>query len=164
MPDLITTAKGLAGGLPLAAVTGRADVMDAAHAGGIGGTYSGNPAACVAALGAIEAIEEDNLLDRAHHIGDAMFRELRSIAATSEIIGDVRGRGAMVAVELVYPGTMKPNREAVAEIIRYCQSNGVLALTAGTFGNVLRFLPPLTISDDLLAEGFEVIRQAFASL
>lgn len=164
VPDLITTAKGLAGGLPLAAVTGRADVMDAAHAGGIGGTYSGNPAACVAALGAIEAIEEDNLLDRAHHIGDAMFRELRSIAATSEIIGDVRGRGAMVAVELVYPGTMKPNREAVAEIIRYCQSNGVLALTAGTFGNVLRFLPPLTISDDLLAEGFEVIRQAFASL
>ncbi|GAB2651150.1 4-aminobutyrate--2-oxoglutarate transaminase [Prescottella soli] len=164
VPDLITTAKGLAGGMPLAAVTGRADIMDIAHAGGIGGTYSGNPAACEAALGVFETIEADNLLERAQAIGDIMFRELRDIAAGTDIIGDIRGRGAMVAIELVQPGSKNPNREAVAEINRYCLSQGLLTLTAGTFGNVLRFLPPLTISDELLVEGFSVLREAIAAL
>ncbi|QBJ96778.1 4-aminobutyrate--2-oxoglutarate transaminase [Rhodococcus sp. ABRD24] len=164
VPDLITTAKGLAGGMPLAAVTGRADIMDIAHAGGIGGTYSGNPAACEAALGVFETIEAENLLERAQAIGDIMFRELRDIAAETDIIGDVRGRGAMVAIELVQPRSKAPNREAVAEINRYCLSHGLLTLTAGTFGNVLRFLPPLTISDELLVEGFSVVREAIAAL
>ncbi|MFC9556409.1 4-aminobutyrate--2-oxoglutarate transaminase [Rhodococcus sp. NPDC056960] len=164
VPDMIVTAKGLAGGMPLAAVTGRADIMDTAHAGGIGGTYSGNPAACEAALGVFETIGEDGLLDRAQTIGDIMFRELRDIAATTDIIGDIRGRGAMVAIELVQPGTKTPNREAVAEINRFCLAHGLLTLTAGTFGNVLRFLPPLSISDDLLVEGFSVLREAFAAL
>ncbi|AHK34670.1 4-aminobutyrate transaminase [Rhodococcus opacus PD630] len=164
VPDLVVTAKGLAGGMPLAAVTGRADIMDTAHAGGIGGTYSGNPAACEAALGVFETIEEDHLLERAQTIGDIMFRELRDIAATTDIIGDIRGRGAMVAIELVQPGTKTPNREAVAEINRYCLAHGLLILTAGTFGNVLRFLPPLSISDELLLEGFSVLRDAFAAL
>ncbi|PBC47808.1 4-aminobutyrate--2-oxoglutarate transaminase [Rhodococcus sp. ACS1] len=164
VPDLIVTAKGLAGGMPLAAVTGRADIMDTAHAGGIGGTYSGNPAACEAALGVFETIEKDGLLERAQTIGDIMFRELRDIAATTDIIGDIRGRGAMVAIELVQPGTKTPNREALAAINRYCLTHGLLTLTAGTFGNVLRFLPPLSISDKLLREGFSVLREAFAAL
>lgn len=164
VPDLITTAKGLAGGMPLAAVTGRADIMDAAHPGGIGGTYSGNPVACAAALGAFEEIDTHHLLDRAHAVGEILVRELRDIAATTDVIGEIRGRGAMIAAELVVPGTRTPNRDAVAAVTRYCQNNGVLTLTAGTFGNVLRFLPPLSITDELLIEGLGVIRDAFATL
>ena len=164
VPDLITTAKGLAGGMPLAAVTGRADVMDAAHAGGIGGTYSGNPVACAAALGVFEEIETGQLISRARAIGQEMTQQLRTIAATTDIVGEIRGRGAMIAVELVQPGTREPHRDAVAALARHCHNNGVLTLTAGTFGNVLRFLPPLTISDELLAEAFEVLRDGFAKL
>ncbi|OZE85333.1 4-aminobutyrate--2-oxoglutarate transaminase [Rhodococcoides fascians] len=164
VPDLITTAKGLAGGLPLAAVTGRAEIMDVAHAGGIGGTYAGNPAACEAALGVFETIETEGLLERAREIGDIMFRELRSIAADNDTVGEIRGRGAMVAIELIQPGTKDPNSKAVAEINRYCHGHGLLTLTAGTYGNVLRFLPPLTISDELLVEGFSVLRDAFSAL
>lgn len=163
-PDLLTTAKGLAGGLPLAAVTGRADVMDAAHSGGIGGTYSGNPVACAAALGVFDEITDHQLIARARSIGDHMVSELQSIAATSGVIGEIRGRGAMIAVELVQPGTREPHGDAVAAITRHCQRNGVLTLTAGTFGNVLRFLPPLTISDTLLTEAFAVVREGFAAL
>ncbi len=164
VPDLITTAKGLAGGLPLAAVTGRADIMDAAHPGGIGGTYSGNPASCAAALGVFDEVENGRLLTRAQAIGDILVRELRGIAAGTDIVGDIRGRGAMVAAELVLPGTRTPNRDAVATLTRHCQNNGVLTLTAGTFGNVLRFLPPLTISDDLLIEALDILRDGFANL
>ena len=164
VPDLITTAKGLAGGMPLAAVTGRADVMDAAHAGGIGGTYSGNPVACAAALGVFEEIETGQLISRARATGQEMTQQLRTIAATTDIVGEIRGRGAMIAVELVQPGTREPHRDAVAALARHCHNNGVLTLTAGTFGNVLRFLPPLTISDELLAEAFEVLRDGFAKL
>ncbi|MGB3355298.1 MAG: 4-aminobutyrate--2-oxoglutarate transaminase [Mycobacterium sp.] len=164
VPDLLTTAKGLAGGLPLAAVTGRAEVMDAAHPGGIGGTYSGNPVACAAALGVFDEINDHQLLDRARDIGGRMVSELQSIAATTDVIGEIRGRGAMIAAELVLPGTREPHRDAVAALTRHCQRNGVLTLTAGTFGNVLRFLPPLTISDALLTEAFGVLREGFAAL
>jgi 4-aminobutyrate aminotransferase / (S)-3-amino-2-methylpropionate transaminase / 5-aminovalerate transaminase len=164
VPDLITTAKGLAGGLPLAAVTGRADIMDAAHPGGIGGTYSGNPVACAAALGVFDEIETHQLLDRAQAVGEILMRELRDIAATSKAIGEIRGRGAMIAAELVVPGGRSPDRDAVAAVSRHCQNNGVLTLTAGTFGNVLRFLPPLSITDELLIEGLGVVRDAFAAL
>lgn len=164
VPDLITTAKGLAGGMPLAAVTGRADIMDAAHAGGIGGTYSGNPVACAAALGVFDEIDTHHLLDRAQAVGEILVRELRAIAATTEVIGEIRGRGAMIAAELVVPGGRSPNRDAVAAVTRHCQNNGVLTLTAGTFGNVLRFLPPLSITDELLIEGLDVVRDAFAQL
>ncbi|MCV7228153.1 4-aminobutyrate--2-oxoglutarate transaminase [Mycolicibacterium komossense] len=164
VPDLITTAKGLAGGMPLAAVTGRAEIMDAAHSGGIGGTYAGNPVACAAALGVFEEIATHNLLDRAQRIGDIMVSELRDIAATTDVIGEIRGRGAMIAVELVTPGSRVPNRDALAAVSRHCLNNGVLTLTAGTFGNVLRFLPPLSISDDLLLDAFGVLRAAFAAL
>ena len=164
VPDLIVTAKGLAGGMPLAAVTGRADIMDIAHPGGIGGTYSGNPVACAAALGVFDEIETNHLLERAQIIGDILVRELRDIAAGTEVLGDVRGRGAMIAAELVVPGSSTPNRDAVAAITRHCQNNGVLTLTAGTFGNVMRFLPPLSITDELLTEALGVVRDAFATL
>ncbi|WP_032408141.1 4-aminobutyrate--2-oxoglutarate transaminase [Rhodococcoides fascians] len=164
VPGLIITAKGLAGGLPLAAVTGRAEIMDVAHAGGIGGTYAGNPAACEAALAVFETIEAEGMLERAQVLGDIMLRELRDIASTYDIIGEVRGRGAMIALELVHSGGKEPNREALAEVNRYCHSHGVLTLTAGTFGNVLRFLPPLSISNELLLEGLSILRDAFASL
>lgn len=164
VPDLITTAKGLAGGLPLAAVTGRADVMDAAHSGGIGGTYSGNPVACAAALGVFEEIETRGLVERARALGEVMTAALRRIAAATDVIGEIRGRGAMIAAELVVPGTREPDPGAVAAVTRHCQRNGVLPLSAGTFGNVLRFLPPLSISDELLAEAFDVVADGFAAL
>ncbi|MGB7508484.1 MAG: aminotransferase class III-fold pyridoxal phosphate-dependent enzyme, partial [Mycobacterium sp.] len=139
-------------------------VMDAAHPGGIGGTYSGNPVACAAALGVFDEINDHQLLDRARDIGGRMVSELQSIAATTDVIGEIRGRGAMIAAELVLPGTREPHRDAVAALTRHCQRNGVLTLTAGTFGNVLRFLPPLTISDALLTEAFGVLREGFAAL
>jgi 4-aminobutyrate aminotransferase / (S)-3-amino-2-methylpropionate transaminase / 5-aminovalerate transaminase len=164
VPDLITTAKGLAGGLPLAAVTGRAEVMDAVHPGGIGGTYSGNPAACAAALGVIETIESEGLVERARAIGARFLQKLDELAVETSVIGDVRGRGAMIAVELVHPGTTEPNPAAVAQIIRYCQQQGLLVLSAGTYGNVLRFLPPLVIPDHLLDEGLGILADAFATL
>ncbi|WP_164909733.1 4-aminobutyrate--2-oxoglutarate transaminase [Mycobacteroides franklinii] len=164
VPDLITTAKGLAGGLPLGGVTGRADIMDAAHPGGIGGTFSGNPLSCAAALGVFEEVEAHDLLTRAADIGEVLVRELGIISAETGIVGDIRGRGAMIAAELVLPGTEEPNRDAVAEILRYCQNNGVLALSAGTYGNVLRFLPPLSMPDELLCEALTVLRDAFRSL
>jgi 4-aminobutyrate aminotransferase/(S)-3-amino-2-methylpropionate transaminase len=162
VPDLIVTAKGLAGGLPLAAVTGRAEIMDAAPPGGIGGTYSGNPAACAAALGSIEEIEDNDLLARARRIGERLTAGLRSI--NTPVIGEVRGRGAMIAAELVRPGTRDPNPEAVAAVTRYCHDHGVLTLSAGTFGNVLRFLPPLSITDELLDDAMGVLADAFAAL
>ena len=163
-PDMIITAKGIAGGLPLSAVTARAEIMDSSHVGGLGGTYGGNPIACAAALAAIETIEEENLVDRAAHIGRILFETLNALKVQYPIIGDVRGRGAMVAIELVKPGGKDPNPEAMAKIIKYCQSKGVLILTAGTYGNVIRFLPPLVITDELLNYGLSVLAEGFASL
>ncbi len=163
VPDLITVAKGIAGGMPLAGVTGRADVMDAAHVGGLGGTYGGNPVACAAAMGAIETIEQDGLISRARHIESVMLPRLEKLAADHPSIGDVRGRGAMIAVELVAPGTTQPDAALTAAVAGYCHRTGLVTLTCGTFGNVLRFLPPLVISDDLLDEGLTIIEQAFAA-
>ena len=164
VPDMIVTAKGIAGGLPLAAVTARAEIMDSSHVGGLGGTYGGNPIACAAALGAIQTIEEDKLVERARHIGKILSDCLNALAAKYSIIGEVRGRGAMQAIELVEPGTTTPNPAAMATIIKYCQSKGVLILTAGTYGNVIRFLPPIVISDELLKDALGVLEEAFASL
>jgi 4-aminobutyrate aminotransferase/(S)-3-amino-2-methylpropionate transaminase len=163
VPDLITTAKGIAGGLPLAAVTGRAELMDAVHPGGLGGTYGGNPVACAAALGAIESMEADDLAGRARAIGDVMLPRLRALASEHPQIGDVRGRGAMVAIELVRPGTTEPDAAEAARISAACHAQGVVTLTCGTFGNVLRFLPPLVISDELLSEALDVLADAVSS-
>ena len=164
VPDLITTAKGIAGGLPLAGVTGRAEIMDAVHPGGLGGTYGGNPVACAAALGAIETMESQDLAGRARRIGDIMLPRLRKLAETYPVIADVRGRGAMVAVELCKPGTLEPDPAAVVAVAGACHRAGLLVLSAGTYGNVLRFLPPLVIGEDLLEEGLDLLENAFAAL
>jgi 4-aminobutyrate aminotransferase/(S)-3-amino-2-methylpropionate transaminase len=164
VPDLITTAKGIAGGLPLSAVTGRAEIMDSVHIGGLGGTYGGNPVACAAALGAIRTIEEQDLVGRARRIGEIMVPRLREMQAKYPVIGDVRGRGAMLAIELVEPGTTTPNTDVTAAVVKACHAEGVLVLTAGTYGNVLRFLPPLVMPEHLLEEALAVIDKAFASL
>ncbi|MFH8570701.1 4-aminobutyrate--2-oxoglutarate transaminase [Streptomyces sp. NPDC017993] len=164
VPDLITTAKGIAGGLPLAAVTGRAEMMDAAHAGGLGGTYGGNPVACAAALGSIETMREQDLNAKARRIGEVMKPRLEAMAEKFDIVGEVRGRGAMIAIELVRSGSKDPNPEATAALAKACHQEGLLVLTTGTYGNVLRFLPPLVIGEDLLNEGLDIIEAAFATL
>jgi 4-aminobutyrate aminotransferase / (S)-3-amino-2-methylpropionate transaminase / 5-aminovalerate transaminase len=164
LPDLITTAKGIAGGLPLAAVTGRVEIMDAPHVGGLGGTYGGNPVACAAALGAIRTIEEERLVDRAAQIGSVMLPRLAALQEGFEAIGDVRGRGAMVAIELVKNRTTKEPDPAVTQrIAAACHAAGLVVLTCGTYGNVLRFLPPLVIPDHLLAEGLDILEDALAA-
>ncbi len=164
VPDLITTAKGIAGGLPLAAVTGRAEMMDAVHAGGLGGTYGGNPLACAAALAAIETMAAEDLCGAARRIESSMRPRLEQLAATFDVIGDVRGRGAMIAVELVDGGgSHAPNPALAAAVSAACHRQGLITLTCGTFGNVLRFLPPLVIGDELLSEGLDILEQAFVS-
>ncbi|KRC53431.1 MULTISPECIES: 4-aminobutyrate--2-oxoglutarate transaminase [unclassified Nocardioides] len=164
VPDLIVTAKGIAGGLPLAAVTGRAELMDAPHAGGLGGTYGGNPVACAAALAVVEAIETEDLVARAAGIGARLTARLTALQARDPRIGDVRGRGAMIAVELVRPGTLEPDADLAKRVATAAHAQGLIVLTCGTWGNVLRFLPPLSISDALLDEGFDVLEEIFASL
>jgi 4-aminobutyrate aminotransferase/(S)-3-amino-2-methylpropionate transaminase len=164
VPDLVTTAKGIADGLPLAGVTGRAELMDAVHPGGLGGTYGGNPIACAAALGSLETMAKEDLAGKARRIGDIMLPRLRQMAERSPAIGDVRGRGAMLAVELVRPGGIEPDPAAAAAVARACHQAGLLVLTCGTFGNVLRFLPPMVIGEPLLSEGLGILDDAFAGL
>ena len=163
VPDLIVTAKGIAGGLPLSAVTGRVELMDAPHVGGLGGTYGGNPLACAAALAAIETIEADGLVERARQVERLMKDRLHRLQADDDRIGDVRGRGAMLAVELVVGGTTTPDPDLTKHIATSAHAAGVIVLTCGTYGNVLRFLPPLAISDDLLNEGLDVLAEILAS-
>lgn len=162
VPDLITTAKGIAGGLPLAAVTGRAEIMDAAHAGGLGGTYGGNPIACAAALAAIDVFEHDGMVERAREIGVILKDRLGALQAADPRVGDVRGHGAMVAAEFVDPATGEPDAALTAAVAKACIAQGVIVLTCGTYGNVIRFLPPLSIGDDLLHEGLDVVAAALA--
>ncbi len=162
VPDLITTAKGIAGGLPLAAVTGRAEIMDASHAGGLGGTYGGNPIACAAALASIDAFENDGLIERANEIGEILTDRLTALQAADPRVGDVRGRGAMVAAEFVNAETGEPDAALTAAVAKACIAEGVIVLTCGTYGNVIRFLPPLSIPDDLLREGLDVVAAALA--
>ncbi|MCR2799809.1 4-aminobutyrate--2-oxoglutarate transaminase [Microbacterium sp. zg-Y818] len=163
VPDLVTTAKGMAAGMPLAAVTGRAEIMDAAHVGGLGGTYGGNPVACAAALAAIEAFENDGLIERAQQIEQLLRGRLEPLAAADARIGEVRGRGAMMAMEFVDPETGAPDATLTAAVAKSAIAEGVIVLTCGTHGNVIRFLPPLSITDDLLQEGLDVVASALAS-
>ncbi|MGY1691456.1 4-aminobutyrate--2-oxoglutarate transaminase [Geodermatophilus sp. SYSU D01105] len=162
VPDLVTTAKGIADGLPLSAVTGRAELMDAVHTGGLGGTYGGNPIACAAALATIATMREQELAGAARAIEATMLPRLRALQERTGAIGDVRGRGAMLAVEIVRPGTTEPDAELTGRIAKACHAQGVIVLTAGTFGNVLRFLPPLVIGQELLTEALDVLDAAFA--
>ncbi len=160
VPDLVATAKGIAGGLPLAAVTGRAELMDAVHAGGLGGTYGGNPVACAAALATIEMIERDDIVARADRLGAVLRARLEAMAAEDPGIGDVRGRGLMQAIELVVPGSTTPDPDRVKAVLAATHAQGVVTLGAGTYGNVIRFLPPLVIGEDLLLEGLTVVADA----
>ncbi|QFU93494.1 4-aminobutyrate--2-oxoglutarate transaminase [Amycolatopsis sp. YIM 10] len=158
VPDLIATAKGIAGGLPLAAVTGRAELMDAVPSGGLGGTYGGNPIACAAALGSIETMRAERLDLAARGIADTVRPRLRAIGERTGVIGDVRGRGAMLAAEFVTDG--KPDAALTGRIAKACHAAGVVVLTCGTYGNVVRLLPPLSLSPELLDEGLSVLEQA----
>ncbi|QKJ18636.1 4-aminobutyrate--2-oxoglutarate transaminase [Microbacterium hominis] len=163
VPDLITTAKGIAGGLPLAAVTGRAEIMDASHAGGLGGTYGGNPIACAAALATIDLFENDGMLERAREVETILKGRLTALQAADPRVGDVRGHGAMIAAEFVDPVTGEPDAALAAAVAKACIAEGVIVLTCGTYGNVFRFLPPLSITDDLLHEGLDVVAAALAA-
>jgi 4-aminobutyrate aminotransferase/(S)-3-amino-2-methylpropionate transaminase len=164
VPDLIVTAKGIAGGMPLAGVTGRADIMSQVHAGGLGGTYGGNPVACAAALATIETMAELDLAGAARRIGAAIGGHLRALQSEHAAIGDVRGRGAMQALEIVRPGTTVADPAAAAAIASACHAQGVVVLTCGTWGNVIRLLPPLTIDDALLREGLDVLAASVVSI
>jgi 4-aminobutyrate aminotransferase/(S)-3-amino-2-methylpropionate transaminase len=163
-PDLICTAKAIAGGLPLSAVTGRAEIMDAPQVSGLGGTFGGNPVACAAAMAAIATIEEDGLVARAQRIGELALDRLGRLQADDDRIGDVRGRGAMLAMEVVRSGTADPDPELTAKLAAATHAAGVIVLTTGTFSNVVRLLPPLTISDELLTEGLDVLAGALSEL
>jgi 4-aminobutyrate aminotransferase/(S)-3-amino-2-methylpropionate transaminase len=163
VPDLITTAKGIAGGMPLSAVTGRAEIMDASHTGGLGGTYGGNPVACAAALAAIDAYEREGLIERAREVGAILDDRLTAMQRADARIGDVRGLGAMVAAEFVDPDSGEPDAALTAAVAKACIAEGVIVLTCGTYGNVIRFLPPLSISDALLHEGLDVVAAALAA-
>lgn len=163
VPDLVTVAKGIAGGLPLSGVTGRAEIMDSAHTGGLGGTYAGSPIACAAALATIETYEAENLLQRAQQIQQIIEEVFGELQQTDDRIGDIRGRGAMMAIELVESGSKKPNAALTGAIAKIAGEQGVVVLTCGTYGNVVRFLPALTISDDLLREGLQVVVDAITA-
>jgi 4-aminobutyrate aminotransferase/(S)-3-amino-2-methylpropionate transaminase len=165
VPDLVTSAKSLGGGLPISAVTGRAELMDAVHVGGLGGTYGGNPVAAAAALAVLDLIERENLLERSRTTGERILRRLGAMQRRHDAIGDVRGRGMMSAIELVVDRTTKEPAPAgtMAAIGRTCLENGVIVLTAGTYGNVVRLLPPLTIDDSLLDEALDVLDEAIGA-
>ena len=156
-PDLICTAKGIAGGLPLSAVTGPAQIMDAPHTSGLGGTFGGNPVACAAALASIATIESDGLIERAQQIERVITERLLRLQSGDDRVGDVRGRGAMIAIELVKSGTANPDAELTEKLATAAHAAGVIVLTCGMFGNIIRLLPPLTISDELLTEGLDVL-------
>jgi 4-aminobutyrate aminotransferase/(S)-3-amino-2-methylpropionate transaminase len=162
-PDLVTTAKGIAGGLPLGGVTGRAELMDAVHVSGLGGTFGGNPVACAAAIATIDMIEREDLVGRARRIGELALPRLRALAERHPQVADPRGRGAMLAVELVGADGHTPNPAVLADVVRRCAAEGVVVLTAGTYGNVLRLLPPLVIGEELLLDGLDVLDAAVAA-
>jgi 4-aminobutyrate aminotransferase/(S)-3-amino-2-methylpropionate transaminase len=157
VPDLITTAKGIAGGMPLAGVTGRAEMMDSVHVGGLGGTYGGNPVSCAAAIGSIKTMREQDLARRARELGAIMTDRLNALAEQLDIIADVRGRGAMVAIEFAEPDSLEPIADLPKRVAAACAQQGVMVLTAGTYGNVIRLLPPLVMSDELITDAMDVI-------
>lgn len=161
-PDLITMAKGIAGGMPLSAVTGRAELMDSVHAGGLGGTYGGNPVAVAAGLASIAVMEEENLAAKALRIEEIITEHFAAVQQDDARVGEIRGRGAMMAVEFVDPETKAPLADLVNEVAVAARKQGVITLTAGTYGNVLRFLPPVVIGEDLLKEGLSVITDILA--
>jgi 4-aminobutyrate aminotransferase/(S)-3-amino-2-methylpropionate transaminase len=164
VPDVVLSAKSLGGGLPISAVTGRAELMDSVHVGGLGGTYGGNPVAAAAALAVLDKIENEGLLERSRAVGEAIGSRLDAMQSRFDAVGDVRGRGAMRAMELVSDrGTKEPaSAETMGAISHGSLERGVIVLTAGTYGNVLRLLPPVTVEDALLEEGLNLLEEAVA--
>jgi 4-aminobutyrate aminotransferase/(S)-3-amino-2-methylpropionate transaminase len=148
----------------LSAVTGRADIMDSSHPGGIGGTFGGNPVSAAAAVSVLKQIEGGGVLENAQRIEKTLKTRLADLAAKYPVIGEIRGRGAMVAIEFVEAGTRNPNKAAVDKLVAHCHQNGVLVLNAGTHYNVIRFLPPLVISDELLNDALDVLEAGLAAL
>ena len=165
VPDIVITAKSLGGGLPISAITGRADLMDSVHVGGLGGTYGGNPVAAAAALAVLDKIESEGLLERSRRLGERIMAGLRDMQSRHQLIGDVRGRGMMTAVELVADRATKEPIDGPtgAGIVQHCLKNGVVVLKAGTYDNVIRLLPPLTIDEGLLDEGMDVLDEAIGA-
>jgi 4-aminobutyrate aminotransferase/(S)-3-amino-2-methylpropionate transaminase len=165
VPDIVTSAKSLGGGLPLSAVTGRAEIMDAVHVGGLGGTYGGNPVAAAAALAVLDQIEREGLLERSRAVGEKVLGRLREMQGRHEVIGDVRGRGMMNAIELVADRATKEPIDGPrgSGIVKRCLENGVVILKAGTYDNVIRLLPPLTIDEGLLDEALDVLDEAIGT-
>jgi 4-aminobutyrate aminotransferase / (S)-3-amino-2-methylpropionate transaminase / 5-aminovalerate transaminase len=163
-PDLLIIAKGIAGGMPISAVTGRAEIMDASHPGGLGGTYGGNPVAAAAAVAVLTQIESGAPFEDALRIEKILKTRLDDMKSKYSVIGEVRGRGAMQAIEFVESGTMNPNSKAVDLVSKFCHQQGVVVLSAGTYGNVIRFLPPLPITNELLNEALDVVEAGIASL
>jgi 4-aminobutyrate aminotransferase/(S)-3-amino-2-methylpropionate transaminase len=161
VPDLVTVAKSLAGGVPLSAVIGRAGIMDAPNPGGLGGTYAGSPLGCAAGLAVLDVIEEERLCERAGRIGSLLQARLSDLQSRSRSIGEVRGLGAMVAMELVHErDAQRPNAELTRALVQAAGRRGLLLLSCGIYSNVIRFLPPLTITDGLLAEGMAILEAA----
>ena len=164
VPDLITMAKSIGGGYPVAAVIGRPEVMDAPNPGGLGGTYAGNPVACAAALAVLRAFEDEKLLERSKAVGARLVQSLQQIARDQRAIGDVRGLGAMVAMELFEPGTKTPDADLMRQVVAEAARRGLVLLSCGSYGNVIRVLVPLTASDALLDEGLRILADAFAAV
>jgi 4-aminobutyrate aminotransferase/(S)-3-amino-2-methylpropionate transaminase len=162
VPDVVLSAKSLGSGLPISAVTGREEIMDAVHVGGLGGTYGGNPVAAAAALAVLDKIEAEGLLERSRSIGETIETRLLAMREAFDVVGDVRGRGAMRAIELVADRSTKEplGAEPMAAIGRAALERGVIVLTAGTYGNVVRLLPPITIEEPLLDEGLDLLDEA----
>ena len=163
-PDIVTIAKGVGGGMPISAVTGRAEIMDASHPGGLGGTFGGNPVSAAAAISVLKQIAAGGVIERANEIEQILVPRLEAMKAKYPVIAEVRGHGAMIAIEFVEPGTLNPNKEATDKVVNYCHQNGVLVLNAGTFYNVIRFLPSLAISDALLNDALDVLEAGLATL
>lgn len=163
-PDLIATAKSLAGGFPLSGVVGRADVMDAPGPGGLGGTYAGSPVGCAAALAVLQAFEDEQLLDRSRSLGQRIKGALQQLARDHPAVGDVRGLGAMVALELFEPGTKVPDAELTRQVVAEAARRGLILLSCGTYANVIRILVPLTVEDAVLDEGLAILAQSLSAV
>jgi 4-aminobutyrate aminotransferase/(S)-3-amino-2-methylpropionate transaminase len=165
VPDIVTSAKSLGGGMPISAITGRAELMDSVHVGGLGGTYGGNPVAAASALAVLDKIEREDLLAAARRTGEVVMRRFGEMQAKHPVIGDVRGRGAMCALEMVSdPATKEPlAAETMGAIARGALERGVVVLTAGTYGNVVRLLPPINIDEGLLEDGLSVLDEAIGA-
>jgi len=164
-PDLITIAKSIAGGMPLSAVVGRKEIMDSPHVGGLGGTYSGNPLACRAALAVLEVFEEENLLEKAVNLGETLQKRFKQWQQEFDIVADIRGIGPMLALELVKDHqTGEPAADEAKSLVKFCYERGLIILTCGHYGNIIRTLIPLVITDDQLERGLSIMEDGLASL